>query len=193
MLIRMDLIERLFIAFSAAVRFLAWILATVPVSEQPDKDEEEKMGFCMADHVRWGLTPPVSVQISRRFSTFRLYTFSPMVYGNTGKYEFNIPMDPEEFLKTQFRLFVFSSEGWVAAPGKDKAGTTFYRVYTTYAAGWARIFLLPSAEGSSSEWTVKVRVLTMTMEAQQVELDLRNYQQVCSLFGPQKECRKSEK
>ncbi|WP_209330825.1 hypothetical protein [Lunatimonas salinarum] len=144
------------------------------------------MYFCPTEHARYGLKPPVSVLLSRNCQAIQLYTYVAGFFGSAGKYEFNIPMDPDMYAKAQFKVFLQTAEGWFAAPGVDPGGTVYYRIYTAYAAGWARIFVLPLASDSLSEWTVSVKVLTLSMDAAPSDLDYRNYHQVCALFRTKK-------
>ncbi|MCC5937973.1 MAG: hypothetical protein JJU34_11895 [Lunatimonas sp.] len=167
-------------------RFKTNVLASATRLEGEEKSKDEEMVFSLTEHARFGIRPPVSVEISRTHSGIRMYTFTPVSFRSTGKFEFNIPMDPESFIRTQFRLFFHTSGTWSAAPGKDPEGKAYYRVYSAYAAGWARIFVLPSVQDSYSEWAVSVRILTMTVESTPEDLDCRNYRQVCSLFRSKK-------
>lgn len=180
------IIEKALYKIARVDRFKVWSVARAPDSEQHNKNEGEEMIFHLADYEQCGLKPPVSVQISRCYPAAQLFGFTSLVFRNTEKHEFNIPMDAETFTRTQFRLFVQTSWGWSAAPGKDLSGTAFYRVYSAYAAGWARIFVLPVVTSSDLEWTVSVRVLTITVDAMPSDLDLRDFHQVSSLFRSKK-------
>lgn len=179
-------IEKALFQIANAYRFKAWSLEQAPNLEQYAKNNGKNMQFYLEDHARCGLKPPVSVQISSCYPGVQLYAFTSLVFRNAEKYEFNIPMDPDTFMRTQFRLFVKTSQGWSAAPGKDLSGTAYYRVYSAYAAGWARIFVLPIVSSSDSEWIVSVSVLTMPVQAAPSDLDFRDFHQVCSLFRNKK-------
>ena len=178
-------IEKALFQIAHAYRLKAWSLAQSPNLDQHVKNGES-MQFYLEDHARCGLKPPVSVQISSCYPGVQLYAFTSLVFRNAEKYEFNIPMNPDTFTKTQFRLFVKTSQGWSAAPGKDLSGTAYYRVYSAYAAGWARIFVLPILSSSDAERTVSVSVLTMPVQSAPSDLDFRDFHQVCSLFRNKK-------
>lgn len=179
-------IEKALFQIAHADKFKAWSLSQASDLEHQVKNNGKNMHFYLEDHARCGLKPPVSVQISSCYPFAQLYAFTSLLFRNEEKYEFNIPMDPDTFTRTQFRLFVKTPQGWSAAPGKDLSETAYYRVYSSYAAGWARIFVLPIINSSDLEWTVSVRVLTMPVQTAPSDLDLRDFQHVYSLFRKKK-------
>ncbi|EON78688.1 hypothetical protein ADIS_0862 [Lunatimonas lonarensis] len=142
--------------------------------------------FLHADTERFGLNPPISVAFSQEAGLVHLYTF-PGFYGESvGEVEMNIPMDPEDFTGTIFRVFMYGSQGWFAAPGRSLCGRDFWRVFSSYAAGWARVFLLPREDRLRCSPITKIRVLAISGSADAdpiSSIDFRNYLQVVEYYG----------